>query len=1216
MADGGEDGAAAATGSISIPIIPVDDPPTLDINAGLTVDEGTTASITTAELTASDPDTAPADLIYTVTVSPVNGQLELTTGPGTPITSFTQDDLNNGRVIYVHDGSETISDSFDFALADATTTLATDTFAITVIPVNDAPSLTVTDPAAILEGGSTTIDNTILAGTDPDDAATDITYTVSNVTNGQLELTSGPGVAVTTFTQDDVDNGLVIFVHDGSETLIATFDVSLADGGEDGAAAATGSISIPIIPVNDPAEITTNVEAPLPVGTTLTFDSTILEGTDPDNAPVDLVYTVSNITNGTLTINGVVAVNGSTFTQADINNGLVEFTHDGSLTLTSTFDVSLDDDPLDGNPPDVETVSIDILHPPVLDVNTGTTVLEATPDNPSVNTITTAELSVSDFDSPLTGVTFNVTTSPVNGQLELTTAPGVAITSFTQDDLDNGRVIYVHDGSETISDSFDFEVTDGYFTLPVESFDITVIPQNDKPQITTNESPSIAVGESVVFDNTMLEGTDPDDADTDITYTVSNITNGTLTINGVVAADGSTFTQADINNGLVEFTHDGSMTITGSFDVSLADGGEDGATPDLGTVVVDIEFVPVLDTNSGMLILEGTVANPSINPITTAVLSVSDFDTPDSDIVFNIVDLPSRGHLELTTNPGVPVSSFTQDDIANGRILYVHDGSESVTDTFRFEITDGFYTLPITDFNVTIIPQNDAPILTVNRPDPIVEGESIVIDSTVLKGKDSDDVSSQITYTAYNVKYGHLAFVDAPDTAITSFTQQDVNMGRIIFVHDGSELSFSSFEVRLEDGREDGAAPAFGKVRIDVIPVDDAPVIETNKGATVDEGDSVAIRTWLLDSSDPDTPDSSLIYKINTQPENGQLELTTKPGKAITTFTQADLNAGRVIYVHDGSETTADSFRFTLSDATTTLAMDTFKIKVNPVNDAPELIWLDNTSFIENTAVGTMISGWHVIDPDGPFAHMQIMGDPGIFGINENGIFVTKAMDFEIASQRSWDITLRAFDGEFFIDQTFTFTLGDMNEFPPLQAPVRSGIEVQGMDLRDLNSLRPIEYTFDNMGNLSQMDGSIISSIGFNGLDKLDNAFYGDDMSQIIKHDIVDEISTMFGDGVDFEFEEEVKLFGGEDAANNLSVEKQTGDEMKYPPKAEKSKLLQALMGGQEDAPKQKADARLLQEASPYVQNTEVQLNDAALYYKHKQSKLESVLLNKPNDNN
>ena len=75
----------------------------------------------------------------------------------------------------------------------------------------------------------------MLAGTDADDATTDITYTVSNLVNGQVELTTVPGVAVTSFTQDDVDNGLVVFVHDSSDTLTSGFDVSLADGGDIGA---------------------------------------------------------------------------------------------------------------------------------------------------------------------------------------------------------------------------------------------------------------------------------------------------------------------------------------------------------------------------------------------------------------------------------------------------------------------------------------------------------------------------------------------------------------------------------------------------------------------------------------------------------------------------------------------------------------------------------------------------------------------------------------------------------------------------------------------------------------------------------------------------------------------------------------------------------------------------------------------------------------------
>ena len=45
--------------------------------------------------------------------------------------------------------------------------------------------------------------------------------------------------------------------------------------------------------------------------------------------------------------------------------------------------------------------------------------------------------------------------------MELTTNPGVAVTSFTQDDIDNNRLLYRHNGSETLSDSFGFAVDDG-----------------------------------------------------------------------------------------------------------------------------------------------------------------------------------------------------------------------------------------------------------------------------------------------------------------------------------------------------------------------------------------------------------------------------------------------------------------------------------------------------------------------------------------------------------------------------------------------------------------------------------------------------------------------------------------------------------------------------------------------------------------------------------
>ena len=115
--------------------------------------------------------------------------------------------------------------------------------------------------------------------------------------------------------------------------------------------------------------------------------------------------------------------------------------------------------------------------------NAGSTVAEGGTD-----TLLTAEVLYTDTEQPATSVTYTVTTAPVNGQLELTTAPTVAIASFTQDDIDNNRVVYVHDGSNTLADSFDFDVDDGQGNvLAGQSFAITVTPVDDDIPSSGNE---------------------------------------------------------------------------------------------------------------------------------------------------------------------------------------------------------------------------------------------------------------------------------------------------------------------------------------------------------------------------------------------------------------------------------------------------------------------------------------------------------------------------------------------------------------------------------------------------------------------------------------------------------------------------------------------------------------------------------------------------------
>ena len=89
--------------------------PTIDTNAGLGVEEGGRASITTSELSASDPDNGASELTYQLTSGPSQGKLLV---GGSQASSFTQADLESGDVEYNHTASSAGDDSFEFDLTD------------------------------------------------------------------------------------------------------------------------------------------------------------------------------------------------------------------------------------------------------------------------------------------------------------------------------------------------------------------------------------------------------------------------------------------------------------------------------------------------------------------------------------------------------------------------------------------------------------------------------------------------------------------------------------------------------------------------------------------------------------------------------------------------------------------------------------------------------------------------------------------------------------------------------------------------------------------------------------------------------------------------------------------------------------------------------------------------------------------------------------------
>jgi cytoskeletal protein CcmA (bactofilin family) len=98
---------------------------------------------------------------------------------------------------------------------------------------------------SVSKGKSVRITTQDLAALDPDDVAEHLTFTVSQARNGFVTLSSDPAQPVVNFTQADLDEGSVLFCHDGTDAPDASFAVTVMDGGgASSGAAQTVNVSV------------------------------------------------------------------------------------------------------------------------------------------------------------------------------------------------------------------------------------------------------------------------------------------------------------------------------------------------------------------------------------------------------------------------------------------------------------------------------------------------------------------------------------------------------------------------------------------------------------------------------------------------------------------------------------------------------------------------------------------------------------------------------------------------------------------------------------------------------------------------------------------------------------------------------------------------------------------------------------------------------------
>jgi hypothetical protein len=120
-----------------------------------------------------------------------------------------------------------------------------------------------------------------------------------------------------------------------------------------------------------------------------------------------------------------------------------------------------------------------------------------------------------------------------------------------------------------------------------------------------------------------------------------------------------------------------------------------------------------------------------------------------------------------------------------------------------------------------------------------------------------------------------------------------------------------SVQVSYTDALGSSEGPLTSASTAAVVNVNDAPTLGANR-LTIGQGQRVVLSTANLSAGDVDNALGVLVFTVSGL-SGGHFELATAPGVAVGGFSQADLNAGLVVFVHDGGAA-APGYAVTVSD--------------------------------------------------------------------------------------------------------------------------------------------------------------------------------------------------------------------------------------------------------------------------------------------------------------
>uniref|UniRef100_A0A8C5R7E8 FRAS1-related extracellular matrix protein N-terminal domain-containing protein n=1 Tax=Leptobrachium leishanense TaxID=445787 RepID=A0A8C5R7E8_9ANUR len=1046
------DGKHSIRHKFPINILPKDDsPPFLVNNVGFELMEGSSVLVEKDMLMASDMDSSDDYILYNITKAPMAGELAKrysTETTGVPVSTFLQRDLFRGLIYYNHFGAEVFQDSFEFFLSDSHDPPNYSDKQVVIIHINPVKDQLPMESDGtkrhiiVKETEITRLSKHHLHFTDTESPESQIIYSVTrpcflpenpssrdagrliSVDKADISEKNPTIPALISFTQDAVNHLKVAYMPPqediGPVPLFVQFEFSVSD--QHGGRVSGLVFNITVMPVDEKAPQIVTHPIQTEEGASCFITGEYLVITDVDTESENLRIALREQPHhGNIEVQGVALQKGSMFTLEQLNSFKVRYQHDDSesfqdtvvFTVTDGFnaadgELKVQITPVNDNPPELKT---------------GLQTSLECPEGGHI-VITAENLYATDTDSEDSKLTYIIARVPLHGMIQ---RGGEAVEKFTQLDVTQGLITYIHTGGEIGANPYvdivTLIVSDGepstneaccserplpppvplHANLPVCDLNITVAPINNQP-------PSLSIGDVfIVYEGSSsfihlnhINASDGDTLSENLlfimeTHPMHGYLQNTMRAAGseknTSEIDIDTFTYWNVSSGYIQYVQSRYRKREPTADffmVSVSDGMQKSmAMPFYIIIKPSNDEIPTLHVRN-ITIIEGGICE--IGPGT---LNAEDMDIPPDALNFMIIVPPANGLLLNGTygknisvykqlSPAalhgeLQIHSFTLNELNQGlRLLYMHDDTDTVQDSFTVQLTDGKHTVQDT-LHVHIMSVNDEiPRLIRNGGLEVEVAENKVLSSVFLEAEDKDSSRNSIYYVINNAPvFGELKLKVASDWVTLfpgmNFTQEDVDMNRIWYFHTiilGCK-GHDSFRFYVTDGGNISPPESF---YISVLNLEKGDIVLLTRPVTLTQGDRVTLVTDVLVATDGTGKPGKLLYAVSVPPVHGQIEYINYPGVPISSFSQLDVAAQKVCYVHDNShEASKDSFSFTVSNGLT--AKDGFmEFTIEPKDQVPPTLLNNKGIQISEGTVMVISSKFlQITDPDSPVERLSFI---------------------------------------------------------------------------------------------------------------------------------------------------------------------------------------------------------------------------------------------------